>query len=58
MMINYNMINYKCKNMHKTTHDGPLIGVHLPIHRCRGSGARIRSEYARRQCAQRSGAGD
>ena len=29
------------QNMHKTTHDGPLTGVHLPIHRCRGSGARV-----------------
>ena len=24
-----------------TTHDGPLTGVHLPIHRCRGSGTRV-----------------
>ena len=27
------------QNMHKTTHDGPLTGVHWPIHRC--SGARV-----------------
>ena len=26
------------QNMHKTTHDRPLTGVHWPIHRCRGSG--------------------
>ena len=25
------------QNMHKTTHDGPLTGVHLPIHRCSGA---------------------
>ena len=29
------------QNMHKTTYDGPLTGVHLPIHRCRGSGAGV-----------------
>ena len=27
--------------MHKTTHDGPLTGVHLPDHGSRGSGARV-----------------
>ena len=27
--------------MQKTTHDGPLTGVHWPIHRGRGSGARV-----------------
>ena len=29
------------QNMHKTTHDGPLTGVHLPNHGSRGSGARM-----------------
>ena len=29
------------QNMHKTTHDGPLTGVHWPINRCRGSRARV-----------------
>ena len=30
------------QNMHKTTHDRPLTGVHWPIHRgwCRGSGTK------------------
>ena len=27
--------------MHNTTHNGPLTGVNQPIHRCRGSGARV-----------------
>ena len=27
--------------MHKTTHDGPLTGVHLPNNRCWGSGAGV-----------------
>ena len=29
------------QNMHKTTHDGPLTGVHLPDHGSRGNGARV-----------------
>lgn len=29
------------QNMHKTTHDGPLTGVHLPDHGSRGSRARV-----------------
>ena len=29
------------QNMHKTTHDGPLTGVHLQDHGSRGSGARV-----------------
>ena len=29
------------QNMHKTTQDGPLTGVHLPDHGSRGSGARV-----------------
>ena len=30
------------QNMHKTTHDRPLTGVHWPLHRgwCRGSGTK------------------
>ena len=30
------------QNMHKSTHDRPLTGVHWPIHRgwCRGSGTK------------------
>ena len=29
------------QNMHKTTYDGPLTGVHLPYHKGRGSRARV-----------------
>ena len=29
------------QNIHKTTHDRPLTGVHWPIHRGRGRGARV-----------------
>ena len=29
------------QNMHKTTHDGPLTGVHLPDHGSRGGGGRV-----------------
>ena len=45
----YNMTDYA--NMRKTTHDGPLTGVHWPIHRgwCRVCGSRGlgKAEYAR-----------
>ena len=34
------IFNYK-HNMHKSTHDRPLTGVHLPDHGSRRSGARV-----------------
>ena len=37
------------QNMHKSTHDRPLTGVHWPIHRgwCRGSGTKGGTLYAK-----------